>query len=315
MRTDEAIESEQDREIVTVRVIRGPRHLVFRAWTEARHLERWFGPRGFTTTTTAFEFRPGGAWDFQMHGPDGTVYPNWIQWREIVAPERITYRQGGHENDPGAFEGTVTFAEREGGTEITLRTVFNSKAQRDYVAEHYHAVEGARETLERLDGYVGALRPAESEALPASPAHDPDAAVRTERMISAGARTIFAAFEQPDRLARWWGPSGFTNTFERFEFTPGGRWVFVMHGPNGARYPNESVFREIQPDARIVIEHVVKPWYRLTVTLTPRGDGTYLTWVQEFESPEMAARMRPLSESANEQNLDRLQALLAGEPA
>ena len=104
---------------------------------------------------------------------------------------------------------------------------------------------------------------------------------------------------------------GFTKTLERFEFEPGGRWVFVMHGPNGADYPDESVFREIRPDARIVIEHVVKPWYRLTVTLTARGDGTHLAWVQEFESPEAAARMRRLSETANEQNLDRLQSLLA----
>jgi uncharacterized protein YndB with AHSA1/START domain len=88
---------------------------------------------------------------------------------------------------------------------------------------------------------------------------NPDAVVSTERVLSANPREVFAAFEQPDRLARRWGPSGFTNTFERFEFKPGGRWVFVMHGPNGARYPNESGFREIEPDARIVIEHVVKP--------------------------------------------------------
>lgn len=133
--------------------------------------------------------------------------------------------------------------------------------------------------------------------------------------MSAEPRDVFAAFAQPERLARWWGPSGFTNTFERFEFAPGGRWIFVMHGPNGANYPNESVFREIQPDTKIVIEHIVKPWYRLTVTLTPRGDETHLAWVEEFESPEVAAKMRPLTDTANEQNLDRLQSLLAGEGA
>ncbi len=145
-----------------------------------------------------------------------------------------------------------------------------------------------------------------------SRANDPNAALCTERILPADPRRVFAAFEQPDRLARWWGPSGFTNTFERFEFEPGGRWVFVMHGPNGASYPNESVFREIRPDARIVIEHVVKPWYMLTVTLTARGEQTHLAWVQEFESPEVAARMRPLSTTANQQVLDRLEALLAG---
>ncbi len=146
-----------------------------------------------------------------------------------------------------------------------------------------------------------------------SHADNPNAAVRTERVLSASPREVFAAFEQPDKLAQGWGPKDFTNTFEQFEFKPGGRWVFVMHGPNGANFPNETVFREIEPDARIVIEHVVKPWYMLTVTLTARGDQTHLAWNQEFESPEVAAKMRALSGTANEQVLDRLQALLASE--
>jgi uncharacterized protein YndB with AHSA1/START domain len=148
-----------------------------------------------------------------------------------------------------------------------------------------------------------------------SSANGHSAVLSTERILSASPGEVFAAFEDPDRLARWWGPSGFTNTFERFEFEPEGRWVFTMHGPNGASYANESVFREILPDSRIVIEHVVQPWFRLTVTLAPQGEGTLLTWDQEFESPEFAEKMRPLSLTANEQNLDRLQALLAGESA
>jgi uncharacterized protein YndB with AHSA1/START domain len=142
---------------------------------------------------------------------------------------------------------------------------------------------------------------------------NPDAAISTERIFSAAPRKIFAAFENPDQLARWWGPKDFTNTFELFEFKPGGRWVFVMHGPNGNDYPNESVFRELQPDARLVIEHVVPPWFQLTVTLTAQGDQTHLAWSQEFESPEVAAKLRPVVAGANEQNLDRLQAVLATE--
>lgn len=136
------------------------------------------------------------------------------------------------------------------------------------------------------------------------------AILSTERAFAAPPRRVFAAFEQPDQLALWWGPNGFTNTFEHFEFRAGGRWVFVMHGPNGASYPNECVFREIQSDTRIVIEHVVKPWYRLTVTLTARGVQTHLAWDQEFENPEVAAKMRPLCTIANEENLDRLEELL-----
>jgi uncharacterized protein YndB with AHSA1/START domain len=135
-------------------------------------------------------------------------------------------------------------------------------------------------------------------------------AVRNERTFNFSPPEIFAAFEHPERLARWWGPKGFTNTFQQFEFKVGGRWVSVMHGPTGANFQNESVFQEIQPDSRLVIEHTIAPWYRLTVTLTPGGDRTHLVWNQEFESPELAARMRPICEPANEQNLDRLQSLL-----
>ena len=138
-----------------------------------------------------------------------------------------------------------------------------------------------------------------------------DRTCSTARILFAPSRRVFAAFERPEQLAKWWGPDGFTNTFEQFEFKPGGRWVFTMHGPNGANYANECVFREIEPDARLVIEHVVPPWFRLTVTLTPFGEETRLAWVQEFESPEMAEKLRAIVDPSNEQNLDRLQALLA----
>lgn len=132
----------------------------------------------------------------------------------------------------------------------------------------------------------------------------------TGRVFSFTPQRIFAAFERPERLAQWWGPKGFTNTFEEFEFQEGGRWVFVMHGPNGTDYPNESLFLEIQPPSRIVIGHLSAPRFTLTVTLTAADGQSLLTWDQEFESPEVAAKVRSICEPANEENLDRLQALL-----
>ena len=93
-----------DREIVITRVIDAPWELVFEALTEVRHLSRWWGPEGFTTTTQSFEFRVGGAWDFVMHGPDGTDYQEWISWTEIAPPERIALLHGEYRGDPNAFE-------------------------------------------------------------------------------------------------------------------------------------------------------------------------------------------------------------------
>ena len=146
-----------DREIVVTRIIEGPRPLVFEAYTDPRHLAHWWGPNGFTTTTRAFEFRPGGVWDFVMHGPDGTDYPNWIEWREIEPPERLVFLHGDRPGDPGAFASTVTLAERGEATEVTMRAVFKTKAQRDEVVERYHAIEGGKQTLGRLALYVTTL--------------------------------------------------------------------------------------------------------------------------------------------------------------
>ena len=130
-------------------------------------------------------------------------------------------------------------------------------------------------------------------------------AFRTERVLAAAPAEVYGAFADPAKLARWWGPKGFTNTFARFEFAPGGRWVFTMHGPNGVDYANECVFRETGA-GRIVIEHVVDPWFTLTVTLEAAGEGTRVVWVQEFASAKVAAGVRAIVEPANEENLDRL---------
>ena len=136
---------------------------------------------------------------------------------------------------------------------------------------------------------------------------------RTERFVSAPPHEVFAAFSRADRLARWWGPNGFSNTFEVFEFVPGGRWAFVMHGPEGTNYPNENVIQEIVADRRIVIRHASQPQFTLSVSLSACGEGTTVTWVQEFDDAEVAKRVRHIVEPANEQNLDRLTTVLQGE--
>ena len=143
-----------DREIVVSRVIDAPRELVFEAFTAVRHLSQWWGPAGFTTTTRAFEFRVGGVWDFTMHGPDGTDYPEWITWTEITPPERIGMLHGEHRDDPNAFESFLTFTADADVTTIELLTVFPTKELRDEAIEQHGAIEGGRQTLGNLAAYV-----------------------------------------------------------------------------------------------------------------------------------------------------------------
>ncbi|MER6134331.1 SRPBCC family protein [Streptomyces sp. NPDC001815] len=146
-----------DREVVISRTIDAPRELVFEAFTQVRHLSRWWGPDGFTTTTRSFEFRTGGAWAFVMHGPDGTDYQEWITWTEIVPPTRIALVHGESRDDPNAFESVLTFEPAGEETRIVMRTVFPSKELRDEAVEKYHAVEGGEQTLRSLAAYVVGL--------------------------------------------------------------------------------------------------------------------------------------------------------------
>ena len=143
-----------DREIVISRVIGAPRELVFEAFTDVRHLSRWWGPDGFTTTTRAFAFHVGGEWDFVMHGPDGTDYQEWIAWTEIAPPERIALRHGEARDDPNAFESVITLLPDGAATRIEMRTVFPTRELRDEAVEKYHAIEGGRQTLGNLAAYV-----------------------------------------------------------------------------------------------------------------------------------------------------------------
>lgn len=126
------------------------------------------------------------------------------------------------------------------------------------------------------------------------------------RDIHAGVEAVFQAISDPVRLARWWGPEGFTNTFHRFEFRQGGAWEFTMHGPDGADYPNQSVFLEIVPNSRVRIKHINQPHFELLISLDASEGGTLVSWFMVFENHEFAENARQFLETANEQNFDRL---------
>ena len=143
------------RSIIGTRVFDAPRELVFSAFTDPKHLAQWWGPDGFTTTTCAFDFRPGGVWRFVMHGPDGRDYQNRITFDEIVPPERIVYRHGGGDDvEPVQFNQTLTFEDLGGKTRLTWHGTFPSAEERARVIKEYGADKGLAQTMARLAEFV-----------------------------------------------------------------------------------------------------------------------------------------------------------------
>jgi uncharacterized protein YndB with AHSA1/START domain len=145
-----------DRELVLTRVVNAPRELAFRAWSAPEHISRWWGPRGFSTTTHEMRFAVGGVWRNTMHGPDGRDYKNRVVYTQIVAPERIAYdHDDDGSGDSPPFHVTVTFDDLGARTRVTLRIVFDSIKQHDETVK-FGAVEGGQQTLGRLEEFLAA---------------------------------------------------------------------------------------------------------------------------------------------------------------
>jgi uncharacterized protein YndB with AHSA1/START domain len=140
----------------------------------------------------------------------------------------------------------------------------------------------------------------------------PDRELVTSRMIGAPRERVFGAFADPEHLAHWWGPKGFANTFHEFDLRPGGRWRFVMHGPDGTDFPNESVFVEVVPPERVVLRHISAPKFEMTITFEDHDGKTRVGWRQVFDTAAECQRVAKFAIEANEQNLDRLAMRVAG---
>jgi len=146
------------RSIIGSREFDAPRDLVFAAFADPKHLAQWWGPSGFSLTTSSFDFRAGGVWRFVMHGQDGRDYQNRVTYDEIVAPERIVYTHGGGDDvEPVRFSTTITFETiGTSRTRLTWHMRFPSAEERNRVIKEYGADKGLVQTMARLAEFVAA---------------------------------------------------------------------------------------------------------------------------------------------------------------
>ena len=205
-----------DRQIVVERVFDAPPERVWKAWSQQKHVERWWGPRGFTNTFTKFDLKPGGEWVYTMHGPDGTDYPNHMVFQDVVPAERLTYLHNPNHKD-AQFEVKVTFETVEGDkTKVISAMTFPTAEARQVVVERYGALQGAIEHHDRMGEYVMTIDSFE-----------------ISRVFDAPPARIWKAWTDPEQLAKWWGPKGFTMLTRKLDLRPGGLFHYAMKGPEG----------------------------------------------------------------------------------
>ena len=135
----------------------------------------------------------------------------------------------------------------------------------------------------------------------------PECEIVTTRTFNAPRQLVYKAWTDPKHLKVWWGPKGFTNTFNLFDLRVGGRWSFVMHGPDKGHYVNETTFVAIREPELLVWDRQSKPIFQVEVQFKEvLKTQTEVTFKQKFKSVEECDKLRKFVPEKNEENMDRL---------
>ncbi len=279
---------------------------LFKAFANPEAKARWFfGPAGkWKEIERTHDLRVGGRELVSGAFEDGKVSTYDSLIHEMVPGHRLVYSYT-MKIDDVPISVSLSTVEIKAAGEAAVHLLYTEQV---VFLDGYDDSGKRKMGSEGLFDQLGASLEGEDEA----PLEAPEAPneVVSQRRLAATAAEVFAAFADPQRLTRWWGPKGFSNTFEEFDFRAGGQWRFTMHGPDGKDYANQIVFEEIEPGRRIVFEHLPGHHFRMRITLTPQGDHCHLHWRQIFDSPEERQQLTHIVVPANEENFDRLEAEL-----
>lgn len=304
-----------DREILSTRLLDAPRELVWQVWTDPAHLRLWWGPEGFDNAFEIHDFRPGGEWRFQMLGPDGTVHPNRIVFREIEPPARLVFDLVSGPR----FTVTVTFEDQGGRTALGFRMVFATPEELDAVKGF--AVEGNRQTLARFADEVALAKGRTFELT---------------RTFEAPRELVWKVWTEAEHLARWWGPKELSGLrVAELDLRPGGRFHYAMAAPDGTEMWGKFLYRDVVPGRRLVYlvafsdaaggttRHPMAPDWPLemlnAVTFEDAGEGRTRLRLQgvAFQASEAEAKAFEAGFPSMQQGftgtLDQLEAYLAGQ--
>jgi uncharacterized protein YndB with AHSA1/START domain len=133
------------------------------------------------------------------------------------------------------------------------------------------------------------------------------------RLLDAPIELVWEVWTDPDHIASWWGPDGFTTTIHTMEVHAGGAWDLILHGPDGTDYKNKSLFKTVIPFKKLVYEHVTAPLFRATVEFAEQGDKTLLRWHMLFDTAEEFIRTVKTfkADAGLRQNVEKLTRYLA----
>lgn len=275
----------QPHPLVVSRTFQAPRELVFRAWTSADHLKRWFCPAGYTVPQVQIEFRVGGAFDICMRSAKGQDHWTKGKYAEIVPHARLAIDMSVvGETEVPLFRAhtVVTFTDDDGGTRMEVTqsyTLFDPSA----APMIQGAPQGWSQTLDRLEQEVARIQ----KATPASRSvvH---ATFCIERTYEASPSQVFKALTDPAAKAKWFaGGGGYTVLARDMDVRPGGREHLKGRWVSGVVSTFDAVYHDVVQDERIVYAYDMHLDERkisvslATFELKPVGAGTRLIMTEQ----------------------------------
>jgi uncharacterized protein YndB with AHSA1/START domain len=225
-------------EIKLTRIFDAPVQAVWDAWTEPAQVAQWWGPRGFTLTSHVKDLRPGGTWVYTMHGPDGVDYPNTTYYYEVETYSKLVYDHGASVGRPPLFRVTVRFSKIDDHTKMEMSMTLPTPEAADETRKFIKKASGDS-TWDRLAEYLEAESSGKEKFV-------------INRSFEAPIDVLFDLWTNPDKLAQWMPPTGFTMDFIRAEIKPGGSTFFFMTGQGGVKMYGRAEYLAIEKPDRIV---------------------------------------------------------------
>jgi len=282
-----------DNELILTRELDAPRDLVWKVWTDAGHLARWWGPAGFGLVSADLDLRAGGRYLYSMT-PPGASAAVWgvFRYDEVTPSTRLVFRSG-FSNPEGGFvpnpmapvwplqiRNELTLDQLPGGrTRLTLRgTPFEASPAEVQVfsANRHNVQQGFAGTFAQLEAHLAGCL-------------EDDRALVYQRTFTAPRALVWKAWTTAHQIAPWWGPSGFGNTVHKMEVRPGGQWAYTMHGPDGTDYENLVTYLTVDEPSRLVYDHgdpADPKQFLVTVVFTEVADGTQMDYRMVFPTKE-----------------------------
>ncbi len=147
------VSSTANRELQIERTLNAPVDLVWEVFIQPEHIVNWWGPNGFTNTIYTMDVRPGGEWDFMMHGPDGRDYKNRAIYQEIVPLKKIVF-----DHFAPNFTTTIDFESKGAQTRLRWHMLFETAELFQAVVKQHGADEGLKQNIEKLNIYLAGLK-------------------------------------------------------------------------------------------------------------------------------------------------------------